>query len=50
VRGGRAERYRAANAAANNGKERKDLYSDNWDGDVYKGTEEKAGSWSEPAS
>ncbi len=22
---------------ANNGKERKDLYSDNWDGDVYKG-------------
>ena len=24
-------------AQANNGKERKDLYSDNWDGDVYKG-------------
>jgi hypothetical protein len=27
----------AAAAQANNGKERKDLYSDNWDGDVYKG-------------
>jgi hypothetical protein len=27
----------AAGAQANNGKERKDLYSDNWDGDKYKG-------------
>lgn len=30
-------KYKAANEAANNGKERKDLYSDAWDGDVYKG-------------
>lgn len=30
--------YRSANDRANNGKERKDLYSDNWDGDEYKGT------------
>ena len=29
--------YKEANAKANNGKERKDLYTDNWDGDVYKG-------------
>jgi hypothetical protein len=28
---------RQANLEANNGKERKDLYTDNWDGDVYKG-------------
>lgn len=27
-----AEYRRAANMAANNGKERKDLYTDNWDG------------------
>eukprot|EP00241_Pyramimonas_parkeae_P009932 CAMPEP_0114255106 /NCGR_PEP_ID=MMETSP0058-20121206/17372_1 /TAXON_ID=36894 /ORGANISM="Pyramimonas parkeae, CCMP726" /LENGTH=132 /DNA_ID=CAMNT_0001369443 /DNA_START=73 /DNA_END=468 /DNA_ORIENTATION=- len=32
-------KYKAANEAANNGKERKDLYSDAWDGDVYKGKE-----------
>jgi hypothetical protein len=32
-----ADNYRAANEAANNGKERKDLYTDAWDGDVYKG-------------
>lgn len=31
------EYYRKANWEANNGKERKDLYTDNWDGDVYKG-------------
>jgi len=31
------DEYRAANEKANNGKERKDLYSDNWDGDEYKG-------------
>lgn len=29
---------RQANLEANNGKERKDLYTDNWDGDVYKGS------------
>jgi hypothetical protein len=29
--------WRAANSRANNGRERKDLYTDNWDGDVYKG-------------
>jgi hypothetical protein len=29
---------RQANIEANNGKERKDLYTDNWDGDVYKGS------------
>lgn len=33
-----AERYRQANLEANNGKERKDLYTDNWDGDQYKGS------------
>ena len=32
------EYRRQANLAANNGKERKDLYTDNWDGDVYKGS------------
>lgn len=32
-----ADNYRAANEAANNGKERKDLYTGAWDGDVYKG-------------
>jgi hypothetical protein len=31
-------RRREANFRANNGKERKDLYTDNWDGDVYKGS------------
>lgn len=31
------DNYREANRLANNGKERKDLYTDNWDGDVYKG-------------
>lgn len=29
---------KAANAAANGGKERKDLYTDNWDGSEYKGS------------
>ena len=29
-------------AQANNGKERKDLYSDNWDGDVYKGAQTRS--------
>jgi hypothetical protein len=33
-----AEYRRAANLAANNGKERKDLYTDNWDGSEYKGS------------
>jgi hypothetical protein len=33
-----AERYRQANRAANNGKERKDLYSDRWQGDKYTGS------------
>ena len=32
------ERYRRANREANNGRERKDLYTDKWDGDVYKGS------------
>lgn len=32
-----AEYRREANRAANNGRERKDLYSANWDGDKYKG-------------
>ncbi|KAK3271868.1 hypothetical protein CYMTET_19804 [Cymbomonas tetramitiformis] len=32
------DNYREANRLANNGKERKDLYTDNWDGDVYKGS------------
>ena len=32
-----SDNYKAANEAANNGKERKDLYTDAWDGDVYKG-------------
>ena len=29
---------REANRLANNGKERKDLYSENWDGSEYKGS------------
>jgi len=29
---------KAANQAANNGRERKDLYTDNWDGSEYKGS------------
>lgn len=33
-----AEYRRKANWEANNGKDRKDLYTDNWDGDVYKGS------------
>lgn len=33
-----AERWKAANWAANNGRERKDLYTDNWDGSEYKGS------------
>jgi len=32
------EYYRKANWEANNGRERKDLYTENWDGDVYKGS------------
>jgi hypothetical protein len=32
------EYRRQANLEANNGRERKDLYTDNWDGDVYKGS------------
>ncbi|KAI8114137.1 hypothetical protein M9434_002263 [Picochlorum sp. BPE23] len=28
---------REANRKANNGRDREDLYTDNWDGDVYKG-------------
>eukprot|EP00878_Enallax_costatus_P004423 GHUV01004663.1.p1 GENE.GHUV01004663.1~~GHUV01004663.1.p1 ORF type:complete len:142 (+),score=29.35 GHUV01004663.1:248-673(+) len=32
------EYRREANRLANNGKERKDLYSANWDGDQYKGS------------
>ncbi|KAI8475538.1 MAG: hypothetical protein J3K34DRAFT_404497 [Monoraphidium minutum] len=32
------EYRRAANRAANNGRERKDLYTDNWDGSEYKGS------------
>lgn len=31
-------RRREANRVANNGRERKDLYTDAWDGDVYKGS------------
>lgn len=30
--------YREANERANGGREREDLYTDNWDGDVYKGS------------
>lgn len=33
-----AERYKQANKNANNGLERKDLYSDKWAGDQYKGS------------
>lgn len=33
-----AEYRRRANELANNGKERKDLYTDNWDGSEYKGS------------
>ena len=40
-RGGRMCATDAA-SQANNGKERKDLYSDNWDGDVYKGAPPRA--------
>lgn len=29
---------RAANLAANKGQDRKDLYTDNWDGSEYKGS------------
>ena len=32
------EYRREANRIANNGRERKDLYTDNWDGDQYKGS------------
>ncbi|KAK9805148.1 hypothetical protein WJX72_001994 [[Myrmecia] bisecta] len=32
------ERRRKANLEANNGRERKDLYTDAWDGDKYKGS------------
>ena len=32
------EYRRQANLEANNGKDRKDLYTDNWDGDKYKGS------------
>jgi len=32
------ERRRRANAIANNGQERKDLFTNNWDGDRYKGS------------
>ncbi|GIL73741.1 hypothetical protein Vretimale_5380 [Volvox reticuliferus] len=32
------EYRRQANLIANNGKERKDLYTDNWDGSEYKGS------------
>jgi len=31
-------RYKEANERANNGRERKDLYSDNWQGDRYTGS------------
>ena len=34
----RAAERRAANWAANNGRERKDLYTDKWDGAEYKGS------------
>lgn len=30
--------YVEANRRANGGREREDLYTDNWDGDVYKGS------------
>lgn len=33
-----SEYRRQANRAANNGRERKDLYTDNWDGSEYKGS------------
>jgi len=33
------QRRRDANEAANNGKDRKDLYTDNWDGSEYKGSQ-----------
>lgn len=33
-----AEYRRQANLEANNGRERKDLYTDNWDGAEYKGS------------
>eukprot|EP00747_Dinoflagellata_sp_TGD_P187173 gnl/TRDRNA2_/TRDRNA2_44695_c0_seq1.p1 gnl/TRDRNA2_/TRDRNA2_44695_c0~~gnl/TRDRNA2_/TRDRNA2_44695_c0_seq1.p1 ORF type:complete len:196 (+),score=30.57 gnl/TRDRNA2_/TRDRNA2_44695_c0_seq1:52-639(+) len=32
------DRYRKANLEANKGREREDLYTDKWDGDVYKGS------------
>ena len=32
-----AEKRREANLKANNGRDRKDLYTDNWDGSEYKG-------------
>ena len=32
------QRRREANEAANNGKDRKDLYTENWDGSEYKGS------------
>lgn len=32
------ERRKATNELANNGRERKDLYTDNWDGSEYKGS------------
>eukprot|EP00667_Euglena_gracilis_P030106 EG_transcript_41054 len=31
-------RYREANLRANNGRERQDLYDENWEGDVWKGS------------
>ncbi|KAG1655832.1 hypothetical protein FOA52_013288 [Chlamydomonas sp. UWO 241] len=39
------EYRRAANSAANNGKERKDLYTDNWDGSEYKGGDNNILTW-----
>ena len=33
------QRRRDANEAANNGKDRKDLYTDNWEGSEYKGSQ-----------
>jgi hypothetical protein len=33
-----AARRRKANLVANKGKDRKDLYTDNWDGSEYKGS------------
>ena len=35
---GHAEFRKNANRKANNGQERKDLYTDKWDGDKYKGS------------